>query len=63
MGARRQIILNRFKGGAKPVPQFLKPGAGWGHKRMALRADGGFFHVRLPNVTPGRIYTLQTVLL
>jgi hypothetical protein len=63
MGANGQIILNRFKSGTKPVPQFFEPGAGGGHKGMALRAGGSFFHVRLPNVTLGRIYTLQIVLL
>jgi hypothetical protein len=42
-----QIILNRFKGGAKPVPQFLEPGAGGGHERVALRAGGGFFHTKV----------------
>jgi hypothetical protein len=44
MGAGRQIILNRFKSGAKPVAQFLKPGAGGGHEGVALRACDGFFH-------------------
>jgi hypothetical protein len=63
MGALGQIILNRFKGGAKPVPQFLKPGAGWGHEGVARRAGGAFFHEIASFVTPGRIYTLQTVLL
>ena len=53
MRARGQIILNRFKGGAKPVPQFLKPGAGRGHKGVALRAGGSFFHGRLPMLHGG----------
>ena len=53
MGALGQIILNRFKGGAKLVPQFLEPGAGGGHKGVALRAGGSFFHGRLPMLHGG----------